>query len=197
MAQHNDMSDRELAGWLESLAPRRSAIDRERLLYEAGRAAAQSEHQRWRRVSLAAMASGWLAAAVLLGMSWTKSDPLVAAGGALKNTPADTDVVVEPVIAESGNQAVEHRRDAGDVSANPSVPHPGVSSQWDVTGTGPSLTGEGMLRTADLRRVSRTGRLSSDRPAGTSAAEGPGPVVESPLTYFEMRRAISRDADLL
>lgn len=199
MAQHNDLNDRELAGWLESLTPRRSAVDRERVLYEAGRAAAVAEQRRWRTMSLAATASGWLAAAALLGMSWSRSDPLVASGSdAKQSVPAAVNPAIEPpVTVTSADSLVEGRRDVGDVSANPSVPRPGASSEPRVAEFSPRLFGEGTLTTADLRRVSRTGRLSSDRTAGTSAAGNARQPEESPRTYFEMRRAISSGEDVL
>jgi hypothetical protein len=179
MAEHNALSDRELGSWLVSLSPRRSRIDRERLLYEAGRAAALTEYRHWRPVSLAGMASGWLAAAVILGMSWTPRSEAVTSGVAQR---ADAKRPASAVATVSGPTAV-----SADVRDGPQE-RDGFRQPFDTT--------------ADLRQFSRTGRLPPDAGFSHSIAvgnrEAPAPRAEMPpQTYFHLRRSLSHNGDVL
>jgi hypothetical protein len=180
MAEHNKLSDRELAAMLGALAPRRSGVDRERLLYLAGHAAALAERRRWRYVSLASMASGWLAAAALLGASWTQSGQPVAL--------RDANPVDAKPQASTDVPAVEQAVLPVEVRDNRELPHGGFSQRIDTT--------------ADLRRFSRTGQLAPDHSAGRAMTVGAvelsdGPTAGSPRTYIELRRALSAGGEVL
>lgn len=192
MAEHDDMTNRELATALAGLAPRRSSINREHLLYLAGRAAAESEHRRRRVFSRAMTAAGWLAAAMSLGL-WSAQPERLVESKSTSPTPATT--IAGP--ANLPQQVPE--------SVSPAVPEGPVVAQRDSqppAGRSRESSrrppGDWLATATELEQISRAGRLVLNRPLDrANVIVNEDDASTRPVTYRELMREWSNRNDLL
>lgn len=183
MSQMNHQ-DQGLEVSLLSLKPRQSTVDRDALMFAAGRAAAQTEQSRQRRLLVVSTATGWLAA-IAVGSAWlsdTSTGPSPGGGADIAATPTESPPAA--IRAESANES----------PASPAVPMRGSVVQCTgavPTGLLPEWSHErGQFLT--IRGFRSSGVVepavaATDRPAHTSAEPG--------TTVLDFRRRWSDEFD--
>ncbi len=169
---------------LLSLKPRPSTVDRDALMFAAGRAAAESELSRQRRFLLAGTAAGWLAA-IAVGGAWL---------GDTSTSPSANDSESVAAIPSASPAAVIHAESGHDAPSIPAVPPRGSVTQR--TGAVPT----GLLPDWSLERgqfLTIRGFRSSGvaEPAVAATDHPPHASAEPGTTVLDFRRRWSDEFD--
>lgn len=183
MSQMNE-HDAGFEASLLSLKPRASAVDRDALMFAAGRAAAHTEQWRQRRFLLAGTAAGWLAA-FAVGGAWLGDTSMVSSPSSGANIA---------VIPAGSPPALIHAESGNDSPTIPAVPTRGTVTLR--TGAVPA----GLLPDWSLERgqfLTIRGFRSSGAAESAVAATDPPPraSTEPGTTVLDFRRRWSDEFD--
>lgn len=182
MSQMNE-HDSGFEASLLSLKPRASTVDRDALMFAAGRAAAHTEQSRQRRFLLAGTAAGWLVA-IAVGGAWL-GDTSTA-----KSPPGGSDLAAIPT---GSPPAVIHAESGNDSPTVPAVPMRG--SVMQRTGAVPT----GLLPDWSLERgqflTIRGFRSSGVAEPAVAATDPPHASAEPGTTVLDFRRRWSDEFD--
>lgn len=168
---------------LISLKPRPSTVDRDALMFAAGRAAAESEQTRQRRFLLAGTAAGWLAA-IAVGGAWL--------GG--KSTAPFPNDGVNVVASPTGSPPARiHAESGNDSPTIPAVPTRGsVTQRTGIVPTG--LLPDWSLERGQFLTI-RGFRSSGVAEPAVAATDSPHASTEPGTTVLDFRRRWSDEFD--